>query len=403
MPSKAGDGNLGRREQERDTVKSQLEGAREQIAALEPEITRLRQEQERLTNELAGFGAGTQAQMQELVTRLADHRKAADADDDQLRAILSEDLALAIAGRDLRASTSDQLRREQVREDWLSGRDQGNKGLDRFLQSLGSAVGVIAPPLTDGQHDTLLECVRKTWDALWHPPPDDAAAVARHGYLRGVDRQRVREVLAQAERLGSTSILQLLDDIAAHRAAIARLQEELSRTQGIGPELDAKRGTLKETSKTLDKANRDIGALRNQETGFAGRLDTLNKDIARLTAQLDQRQPEVRRASRALKSAAMIDELIKEAVPGQIGAVADAMTVAFREMAHKTGLVKNIDITEGCEVRLLTQKGRDLRDFDLSAGEKQVFTQSLISAIASVSGRAFPLIVDTPVPTDRAC
>jgi DNA sulfur modification protein DndD len=153
----------------------------------------------------------------------------------------------------------------------------------------------------------------------------------------------------------------------------------------------------------LEKANHDIGALRNQETGLAGRLDTHNKDIARLTAQLDQRQPEVRRAYRALKTAAMIDDLIRKAVQGQIGAVAEAMTAAYHEMAHKSGLVKNIEITENCEVRLLSQKGRDLRDLDLSAGEKQVFTQSLISAIASVSGRAFPLIVDTPLGRlDRA-
>ncbi len=33
----------------------------------------------------------------------------------------------------------------------------------------------------------------------------------------------------------------------------------------------------------------------------------------------------------------------------------------------------------------------------MSAGEKQIFTQALISAVSSVSGRGFPMVVDTPL------
>ena len=39
----------------------------------------------------------------------------------------------------------------------------------------------------------------------------------------------------------------------------------------------------------------------------------------------------------------------------------------------------------------------DVRRYDLSAGEKQIFTQALISAVSSVSGRGFPMVVDTPL------
>jgi DNA sulfur modification protein DndD len=38
-----------------------------------------------------------------------------------------------------------------------------------------------------------------------------------------------------------------------------------------------------------------------------------------------------------------------------------------------------------------------MRRYDLSAGEKQIFTQALISAVSSVSGRGFPMVVDTPL------
>jgi DNA sulfur modification protein DndD len=397
IPVKNGEGAMPRLEEERAVVKAELESVQRQIASVEPSVTRLRQEQNRLTNELAGFGAGTQAQMQELVTRIADHQKAVEAGEDRLRIILAGDLALAVTGTDLRNNTIEQLKREQVREDWQASRDQGNRGLDRFIEALDGAARQIEPALVDEQRSALQIAVRDTWEALWHPEPPDCAEAFLHPYLRGSDRAQIEELLLQASQLGGGSIVQLLDDISANRAAMGRLQEELSRTQGIGPELDAKRDALKQTINDLEKANRELGAHKATEVALSGRLDNLNKDIARATAHADQRQPEVRRAARAQKVAAMIDDLIQEAVPGQILDVANAMTEAYREMAHKTGLVRQIEISEDCSVKLVNQRGRDLRDLDLSAGEKQIFTQSLISAIASVSGRSFPMIVDTPL------
>ena len=54
-------------------------------------------------------------------------------------------------------------------------------------------------------------------------------------------------------------------------------------------------------------------------------------------------------------------------------------------------------INEEGDVELASPDGRDLRQYDLSAGEKQIFTQALFSAIAEVSERAFPLVIDTPL------
>lgn len=397
-PAKGGgDGNLPRLEQERDQIKVQLNAKKERIAVLEPSIAHLRNEQERITKELAGFGAGTQAQMQELVTRLSEHRKEAEAGAEQLRQLLSEDLSLALSGASLRTDTIERLRREQIREDWLTGRAQGDKGLERFLGKLDAAVGTISPNLTPDQRLALADRVRQAWDSIWHPPPVDCADSIRHAYLRGADRARTQEALAHADKLGATTIVQLLDDISSHQAAAARLQEELSRTQGIGPELDAKRQALREINTSLDKENRELGGLRNEETALTAQLDKIDKDIARLMAHMDQRQPEIRRATRALSVSSLVDELVSDAVPGQIAAVGQAMTEAHRQMYHKKDLIKQIEITPECEVRLLSYKDRDLRDLDLSAGEKQIFTQALISAIASVSGRGYPLLVDTPL------
>jgi DNA sulfur modification protein DndD len=391
------DENLEKIEIEWEYTRKELDEKRARLAELEPIITKLQQQQARLTNELTGFGAGTQAQMQELVEQRAEHQRELERCEDKLRELVADDLSLAITGRELRQRTKERLRKEAVRDEWLSGKIQGNKGLDRFLTTFKDSAATIAPPLLETQLEGVSERIRTSWEALWYPPPSDCAEKVRHGYLQGGDRIRAQEHLEQIDKMGSTQILQLLDNISSRRSQLDRVQGELSRTQGIGPELDAKRTSLREINEELNKKNREAGALKDAETALSATVDKFNKDIARLTARMDQRQPENRRAAMALKVAAMIDELVTEAVPGQIDAVAVAMTSAHKHMAHKRDLVKSIEIDSECNLSLLSQKNRNLRDLDLSAGEKQIFTQSLISAIASVSGRAFPLMIDTPL------
>src|SRR5262249_44799731 len=74
----------------------------------------------------------------------------------------------------------------------------------------------------------------------------------------------------------------------------------------------------------------------------------------------------------------------------------DEMTTIYRHLAHK-GLVKKIEISPDCSVKLLGDRGRDLRTMDASAGEEQIFALALIAAIAKVSGARVPIVMDTPL------
>lgn len=112
---------------------------------------------------------------------------------------------------------------------------------------------------------------------------------------------------------------------------------------------------------------------------------------------MDQSARPARLAARAEKVAEMLEVLCSEALPLQTAAIAEAMTKAIRAMAHKKDLFNRVEIPAGSEVQLLGPDGRNLREMDLSAGEKQIFTQALFAAVTSVSERIFPLVVDTPL------
>jgi DNA sulfur modification protein DndD len=72
------------------------------------------------------------------------------------------------------------------------------------------------------------------------------------------------------------------------------------------------------------------------------------------------------------------------------------MTEAYRDMAHKK-VVERIAIEPDCNVLLLSKSGKDVRNFDPSAGENQIFAFALISAIAQAAEVRFPIVIDTPL------
>lgn len=390
-------GTLARLEQDRDELNARLAEAQGKLDAVSPNLLNMSQERERITRELDSYGTGSQAQLQEQLSSLNRYDLEAERAQEQLHALLAGEVSIALAGRALRDETVEQLRREEIREGWEAGRAQGDRNLERFVDMFADAITKIQPALQDQQATGVREAIGTCWESLWHPPPEDSAEKILHVHLTSADRQRTRQKLADIAELGSPQVLTLVDRIIDAETEAAKIKESISRLEGVAPQLEEKRDRLRALNSEIDGANKEVGGLRNEVAGLTGQIETKNKDIARLGAQMDQAQPALRRATRGDRMAALIDEIVKEAVPSQIAEIASAMTAAHRTMAHKKDLVERVDIDEACNVRLLNSRGDDVRDLDLSAGEKQIFTQALISAVAQVSGRVFPMLIDTPL------
>jgi len=255
----------------------------------------------------------------------------------------------------------------------------------------------VDPPLADNQHDAVIEKVRLVWDKLWNPPDDDTAEDFRHTYLTGLERSKARERLMSLDGIAANKVASVLDESTAHEIQIDRLQEEYNRTQTVGPDLDAKRVRLGEMSAILGARHRELGGVRSHIGLAQTQLDNKRRELGRLRAELGTAAPGLRRAAKAEQVAAVLDAIAADAVPTQIGAVAAAMTDAYRSIAHKGQRIERVDIDAECNVKMVSKSGRDVREVMPSAGEKQIFTQALITAVVQVSGRVFPMIVDTPM------
>src|SRR6056297_248719 len=384
-------------ELERHQLNFENDKKAERLAEIEPYRAALKEEQEHLIRELASFGSGSQALLQEQFEQIKNHERAIEDGNAQLEELMMKDLALALSGLGLRKSIKHRLLSEGVRERWQSGKNQGDSNLERFLASVDTGMQDIDPSLSEGQRAGVLDSARSAWEKLWYPPPDNCADEYRHPYLNELERSKVIDRLDELDELGAPAIVELLSTIAANEESLKRLQDEVTRTEAVAPHVDSKRERLTQVNGELQQYDQEIGALKREMAALETQINQKNTELTKLSGQLDQAAPSARRAARANKVALMVDEIVAKAVPSQIDAIAAAMTKAHRAMAHKKDLVERTSIDENCDVKLLNSDDMDLRGYDLSAGEKQIFTQALISAVSSVSGRGFPMVVDTPL------
>lgn len=391
------DKTIEKLELERHTLNFEYDKKAARLSEIEPSRAALKEEQEHLIRELASYGTGSQALLQEQFEQIKNYERAIEDGQAKLEDLMIKDLALALSGLSLRQSVKSRLMSEGVRERWENGKNQGDSNLERFLSSVDTGMQEIDPRLSDGQREGVLDSARKAWEKLWYPPPDNCAEEYLHPYLNELERSKVIDRLDELDELGAPAIVELLSSISANEDSLKRLQDDVMRTEAVAPHVDTKRERLNQVNGELQQYDQEIGALKREMASLESQINQKNTELTKLSGQLDQAAPSARRAARANKVALMVDEIVAKAVPSQIDAIAAAMTKAHRSMAHKKDLVERIAIDENCDVKLLNSDGMDLRGYDLSAGEKQIFTQALISAVSSVSGRGFPMVVDTPL------
>lgn len=395
-------GNVSNREYEAQLSENEglellLKKTEVEISELASEIESKEQRRDSLTREITNSGHDSAADIQELAEKQGRLEEALRAEEAKFGNILTGDLPLALVGAKKRNGLKDRLTAERKRREWIAGKSQGDANLKKFLIGLNESLAGVEPQLREKQTKGVIKAVNSSWESLWYPEPEGMAEDLRHDYL---DTDNLGLTLSKLNSLDQIGMRDLEASVKEQRIINENrkiVESKLRSLEETGPEFELKRGELIQINEGLSKLNQQKGSLVREKEAKKAQLDQGKIKLGRIVQQLDSTQPQIRRTLRAQKVIAAIENIIADAVPTQINAIKKAMSQAYAAISRKKGLVSTIEIDEDCKVSLLTRNGTDAKDFDLSAGEKQIFTQSLIYAVSTVSERAFPMLIDTPL------
>jgi len=396
MVGNVGDEKIDRLSREIEEIGGKEEELEKELGEIKPQSEPLARRRDELFREISSLHGGSYANLKELYEAREKYDRKREQYREELRRMLSFDIALAIAGPSLRKQTRERLRAEDIREKWQLGKQQGEEGFNRFLASIDRTDPPVDPPLTEEQRDRLEQKLKNAWQNLWYPPPNGCASSFRHPYAKENERALVQERLERAENLAISKVGEILRQIKALDEEIRKIDAQVASQQGIDKEAEKLAADFKDVQERHNQLENRRREIERELEGYRGQLNPKRQELARLQESYHTAEPKLRRANMAEQVGCAVNEIIEEAFPKHITGVAREMTRAYKAMAHKN-YVDRIEIDPDCSVRLLGGRGRNIREMDASAGESQIFALSLIAAIASISERAFPIVMDTPL------
>ncbi|MDP1774788.1 MAG: DNA sulfur modification protein DndD [Methylobacter sp.] len=377
----------------------QLKLLRDDAERSEEEKNHLRAEQQSLIERItaAGGGGGDIATVKELVEEREQIRNKLRDSQKKLEDILSGRLPFHLVPKALMEGFRNQLIAESKYDEWESEKRTLEPKRALFENAfLSETKPNIQPPLTDEQIDAIKERIETAWTSLFYPPPDDCAKETVHAYLHEPLRLKALEFLSTIN-LGQREIHDLLNLQHDLQQRADELGRKISRLEGIDHD-----GTLSSLKKQLEDIQKKLDYL-------ADHIRVDDRKIAALDAQVSAQSAEYQREQKKLDDSSpvrsfiqkservrkVIDEVIPALFPLKVGELAKAMTVVYKQLAHKDQVAK-IEIFDDGTTKILGKTGNEV-SFDRSAGENQIFATALIAGLAKVSGVNAPMVVDTPL------
>jgi DNA sulfur modification protein DndD len=238
------------------------------------------------------------------------------------------------------------------------------RDLETFLTAEALAPGGNADgPLADveaGERGALLQQLREVREVTTARSALIASELHRlNGRLRDVEANLVR---ASGEGAGV-----VLDELVLAQHQVGAIEAELKAREEELKQLQYRRTTVKRECDRLLKAQSEAAASEGR-AALAGRIGVA----------LQQYE----------------DRLLES----KLSRLQSEFVRRFNHLARKSGFVADARIDRATfETTLIDRDGNEITKSALSAGEKQIYAIAMLWALAHTSGRALPMIIDTPL------
>ena len=279
---------------------------------------------------------------------------------------------------------------EQSRVAFDSQHEQAGRVAMRLLQP--DFQRSTAPEVTPQNWATIATAVQ----TMLAPAPVAAIGSIRHN-ISADQRTKLLGWIDEATTLLPERLHRLttqLERLEAEQANLARALKQVPSETVATPLLDEFNHHAEEKGRLDEQFARIADELRQLDHQLA-QLDRARKAA---WLQLAEAGDSNTRVQRAAEVQVILDQYLQQITELKMGELEQAIAHFFNLLCRKRMLVREVKIDrQRFSVTLYGANRTVLPKSDLSAGEKQLYATALLWALRSVSGRALPIIIDTPM------
>lgn len=155
--------------------------------------------------------------------------------------------------------------------------------------------------------------------------------------------------------------------------------------------LSALNQTLGQLRKQANEANQSIRSLLYQ-------IEMAERKLEKLYNAQQLGQAHIQRQKQVEDLQSVLTAYTARLTKAKIATLGNAIVEGFNRLSHKPDRIKRVELDPVTfAVTLYDTCTRPLLKEELSAGEKQIYTTALLWALAKTSGKALPMILDTPL------
>lgn len=355
---------------------------------------RLKIDIEQVKQKIAREGGNYAKKEEKLKAQQAQLTDAIRQAEDELRELCGGLLPFVLA-QGLCEKLQDQLRAEHRIQAWQNHAAILSERVDDLESTLDDSV-FRSVRLSDEDRSEVRQRVLELLRGLGAEPSDLPKASLVH---RKSDDERDR-LLSAIAAIGSDipkRVGQLASQIEEGTRKLARVEDALGKIPAedqIEPLLD-RLGKLSDEYVIADK-ERDQAY--NAHENHIQEIALIDREGTKLDQELHKASSGLDRRAMVGNVQAVLSEYSAALSTSKAAELTEAVASRFSQLWRKEQAVRRVEIDPSTyKVTLFDAQDRPIEKKQLSAGEKQVYAVSMLWALAEVSGRPLPVVIDTPL------
>jgi len=389
-----------------EQLAEEIESLRHEKADLEVEYDKLEQkiEDKRQTldeiaetidqkeTELAQEGGGFARERDSLKERKSELDQEIDDIRGQIREIAQESYPFALVP-DLCRQVVDQLQEEQQAQTEAAAQARVVSELDELTDEDSIWDDIEIP---DEASDEVVQRMQATLSERLQSETPDAQ-------LSQDFSQRQQDQMAGVVDEALNEVPTTLGELTRELEELVRERQEVTQNIKRAPDQSVISPILEE----INELNEKQGKLKSEIEDHVDRLETLENKIGRLENELDKKYDKQEdledvsdRADLANRTRNVVQEYQDELIKKKLERLESALSERYLRLSNKSEFYETIVIDpdpDDITIEVETINGERKDQSQLSAGERQIFATALLWALADISDRPLPFIIDTPL------